>query len=67
MKDSMKSLDFLWKVELQKKPDAGMTSRKGKTEELQKKAVIKMFRCREKVILVPLLEVSPQNYQANNT
>ncbi len=39
MKDSIKSLELLWKVELQKKKDVGMASWKRNTEELQKKSV----------------------------
>ena len=60
MKDSLKSLELWWKVKLQKKKDAGMSSRKRKTDELQN------VNEEVKVILIPLLKVFPQKYQASN-
>ena len=47
MKDSIKSLELLQKVELQKNKDAGMMSWKRNTEELKKKSVnedVQMWR-----------------------
>lgn len=54
------------KLEMQKKKDAEKKRRKRKTDELQKKTDDEKLKSGEKVILIRLLEVSPQEYQTNN-